>query len=75
MDYVFSYKNKVIPVEAKAGLVVHAQSLKVFCEKYTPDIAIRTSLKGFRVDAKIMNLPLYEIWNLKNILERLQEDV
>ena len=69
VDYVFSCQNKVIPVEAKAGLVVHAQSLKVFCEKYAPDFAIRTSLKGFRVDGRIMNLPLYEIWNLKKILE------
>lgn len=69
VDYVFSYKNKVIPVEAKAGLVVHAQSLKVFCEKYEPDIAIRTSLKGFRIDAKMLNLPLYAIWNLRKILE------
>lgn len=68
VDYVFSYKNNIIPVEAKAGLVVHAQSLKVFCEKYHPKIAIRTSLKEFKVDGVIMNLPLYELWNLKRRL-------
>lgn len=69
VDFLFSYRNKIIPVEAKAGLAVHAQSLKVFRKKYQPQIAIRTSLKPFSVDNGLINLPLYEIWNLKNVLE------
>ena len=69
VDYIFSYKNQVIPVEAKAGLSVHAQSLKVFCKKYEPKTAIRTSLKPFRVDNGLINLPLYQLWNVKAILE------
>ncbi len=68
VDYIFSYQNKIIPVEAKAGLVVHAQSLKLFCNKYQPKIAIRTSLKQFRMEAGLLNLPLYEMWNLDEIL-------
>lgn len=68
VDYIFSYKNKIIPVEAKAGLTVHAQSLKVFCKKYEPKIAIRTSLKDFKINNEIWNVPLYELWNLKKIL-------
>lgn len=69
VDFLFSYRNKIIPVEAKAGLAVHAQSLKVFRKKYQPQIAIRTSLKSFSVDNGLINLPLYEIWNLKSVLE------
>lgn len=72
VDFIFSYKNRIIPVEAKAGLVVHAQSLKFFCEKYDPDIAIRTSLKDFRIDKKLMNLPLYRMWNIKIILDNVE---
>lgn len=72
VDFIFSYKNRIIPVEAKAGLVVHAQSLKFFCEKYDPDIAIRTSLKDFRIDKKLMNLPLYRMWNIKTILDNVE---
>lgn len=68
VDYLFSCQNRIIPVEAKAGLNLHAQSLRVFCEKYSPKLAIRTSLKPFRRDGILMNLPLYEIWNLKEIL-------
>lgn len=69
VDYIFSYKNHIIPVEAKAGMSVHAQSLKVFCEKYHPEIMIRTSLKEFRIDGNMMNLPLYELWNLRAFLK------
>lgn len=71
VDFIFSYNNKIIPVEAKAGLVVHAQSLKVFCKKYQPEIAIRTSLKDFCMDEFLLNLPLYQIWNIKHILEEI----
>ena len=71
VDYIFSYKNKIIPVEAKAGLVVHAQSLKVFCKKYEPKIAIRTSLKNYHVDNNLINLPLYQLWNTKEVLDNM----
>ena len=68
VDFIFSYKNHIIPVEAKAGLVVHAQSLSSFRRKYEPKISIRTSLKPYRNDNGLVNLPLYQIWNVKEIL-------
>lgn len=68
VDFIFSFQNKIVPVEAKAGLVVHAQSLKIFCNKYSPEVAIRTSLKEYRKDGNILNLPLYELHYLKEIL-------
>lgn len=71
VDFIFSYKNQIVPVEAKAGLVVHAQSLRVFCNKYEPKTAIRTSLKSYRVENHLLNLPLYQLWNTKEILENL----
>ena len=69
VDFIFSYGNKVIPCEAKAGLNVRAQSLKVYMEKYNPELAIRTSLKNFRKDGTLLNLPLYELLLLPKILE------
>lgn len=74
VDYIFSYKNHIIPMEAKAGMNLHAQSLKIFCEKYHPGIAIRTSLKEFRIDGNMMNLPLFELWNLKMILDNVEKN-
>jgi len=70
IDYIFSYQGKVIPLEAKAGLNVHAQSLRVFRNKYNPALSIRTSLKAFRIDNGLVNMPLYEMWNLKNVLDK-----
>ncbi len=71
VDYIFSYRNKVIPMEAKAGLSVHAQSLRVFRQKYEPKIAVRTSLRPFRVDDGLVNMPLYQMWYLKKILDKM----
>ena len=70
VDFIFSHNGKVIPCEAKAGLNVRAQSLKVYMAKYTPEVAIRTSLKNYRRDGALLNLPLYELWLLPLILDR-----
>lgn len=71
VDFLFSYKNMVVPCEAKAGLNVHAKSLKVFMERYNPQIAIRTSLKDYRKESCLLNLPLYELWLLPEILNNI----
>ncbi|MBQ0029444.1 MAG: ATP-binding protein [Bacteroidales bacterium] len=68
VDFLFSYKNRVIPCEAKAGLNVQAKSLKVFMGKYKPEMAIRTSLKDYRNEDGLLNLPLYEIWLLPEMM-------
>lgn len=69
VDFIFQYHNNIIPVEAKAGLSVHAQSLRVFCKKYEPKFAIRTSLRNYRLDDGLINLPLYLLWNCKAVLD------
>jgi len=69
VDFIFQYHNNIIPVEAKAGLSVHAQSLRAFCKKYEPKFAIRTSLRNYRADGGLINLPLYLLWNCKAVLD------
>ena len=69
IGFIFAYKNLVIPVEAKAGINVNAQSLKVFPKEYNPKIAIRYSLQNLRLDNYILNIPLYSIWNTENYLK------
>ncbi len=69
VDFIFSRKNMIVPVEAKAGLNVHAQSLKVFRNKYTPKIAVRTSLRDIKLNDGLLNMPLYELFNLSRILD------
>lgn len=68
VDFVFSYKNRIIPVECKAGVNVKAQSMKVFIKEYKTKLAIRYSLLNLTLDDKILNIPLYLIWNTEKYL-------
>ena len=61
----------VIPVEAKAGINVKAQSLKVYMKEYNPKFAIRYSLLNIKFNNKILNIPLYAIWNTENYIEEI----
>lgn len=69
VGFVFAYKNLVIPVEAKAGVNVKAQSLKVYMKEYNPKFAIRYSLLNITLDNNILNIPLYAIWNTENYIK------
>ncbi len=71
IDFVFSYKNLIIPVEAKSGVNVKAQSLKVYMKEYNPTFAIRYSLLNIKFDNKILNIPLYAIWNTENYIKEI----
>ena len=71
VDFVFSYKNLILPVEAKAGINVKAQSLKVYMKEYKPKFAIRYSLLNIKFDNNILNIPLYAIWNTENYIKEI----
>jgi hypothetical protein len=45
----------------KAGESLQAKSFKFFCEKYQPEVAVRTSLSDYREEPRMINLPLYAI--------------
>lgn len=63
VDYVISYKNLILPIEAKSGVNVKAQSLKIFMNEYKTKLALRYSLLKITKDGNILNIPLYLIWN------------
>lgn len=67
VDFLVQYKDRIIPVEVKAKENLQAKSLKTYCQKYQPKIAIRTSMSDFRKENWLTNLPLYAISELKNI--------
>ena len=71
VDFVFSYKNLILPVEAKAGINVKAQSLKVYMREYKPKFAIRYSLLNIKFDNNILNIPLYAIWNTEKYIKEI----
>lgn len=71
IDFLFSYKNMIIPVEVKAGENLHAKSLRVYCEKYQPTLSIRTSLTNLQYKDGLLNIPLYILFDLINIISKV----
>jgi predicted AAA+ superfamily ATPase len=61
VDFVFKYESDVFPLEVKAEENLQSKSLKVYSEKYNPIIALRTSMKDYRRESWLMNIPLYAI--------------
>ncbi|MDR2119122.1 MAG: ATP-binding protein [Tannerellaceae bacterium] len=62
VDFVIQEDGDVIPIEVKAGENLKARSFKLFCEKYKPAKAIRTSLSDYHEESWMTNLPLYAIF-------------
>ncbi|MDF9824545.1 putative AAA+ superfamily ATPase [Breznakia sp. PF5-3] len=65
IDFLLDAKNKIIPLEVKAETNLKAKSLKVFYEKYKPEIAIRTSMADYKQENWLLNLPLWGINTIK----------
>ena len=61
VDFVIQEEGKVIPVEVKSGENLKAKSFRLFCEKYKPSKAIRTSLTDYKEEEWMINVPLYAI--------------
>ena len=60
-DFVIDTGEKIIPVEVKAQTNLKAKSLKTYCERFSPDLAVRTSMSDYKAEEWLGNLPLYAI--------------
>lgn len=61
VDFVVDTGENVIPVEVKAEINLKAKSLKTYCERFNPEIAVRTSMADFKSEKALVDLPLYAI--------------
>ena len=61
VDFVVQVDDNVIPIEVKAEENLQAKSLKVYVEKYSPKIALRTSMSNYRTEPWLVNVPLFAI--------------
>ena len=64
IDFVLDTGEKIVPLEVKAEVNLRAKSLKTYCEKYTPMLAIRSSMADYRQEDRLVNLPLYAVENV-----------
>ena len=61
VDFLFVHNSKVYPLEVKAEENLQSKSLKVYNEKFSPSIALRTSMRDYRKEDWLINVPLYAI--------------
>ncbi len=61
VDFVVQKSGNIIPIEVKAEINVKSKSFRFFCEKYKPGQALRLSLREYKDDPWMTNIPLYAV--------------
>jgi predicted AAA+ superfamily ATPase len=69
IDFVTQLNVQIVPIEVKSGLNVKAQSLKVYRDKYSPELAVRFSLLPLETNNGLFNIPLYYSFIFKQLTE------
>ena len=69
VDYIIQFGRDNIPIEVKANENLQAKSLKTFVQKYNTKINVRTSMANYRKEDWLINIPLYLIGNIREILK------
>ena len=69
MDFITDYEGMLLPIEVKSADNTKAKSLHIFCNRYHPRMAVKTSLKNvgdnLDGDTHVWSIPLYLIFWLK----------
>lgn len=63
-DFIIQKGKVVVPIEVKAETNIKSQSLKAFCDKYNPQMAVRFSAMKYVDQGWMKNIPLYAVCNL-----------
>ena len=75
VDFVTDYDGVITPIEVKSADNTKAKSLHLFCSRYEPRMAVKTSMKntGENMDGKtrVMSIPLYTLFRLKEYIEQV----
>ena len=69
IDFLIDNGENIIPVEVKAELNLKAKSLKVYKEKYAPEISVRISMNDYNEEEWLLNLPLYVAGEIEKIIK------
>jgi len=70
VDFIIQLESNVVPVEVKAAKNLQAKSLKSYMEKFTPKIAIRTSMADYKQTYNLYDIPLYAIEEVGKVIEK-----
>ena len=72
LDFITDYEGKLVPIEVKSADNTRAKSLHLFCNRYEPQIAFKSSLRnvGDNMDgaSHVWSLPLYVFFKFKQYI-------
>lgn len=64
MDFMIQKGKDVVPIEVKAEKITQAKSLRMYCEKFEPNYAVRFSMLDYIQQDSLTNIPLYAVGNV-----------
>lgn len=73
IDFVIDTGSSIIPVEVKADINLKAKSLKIYREKFNPQISVRTSMADYKEQDGLLNLPLYAVEEIVSCCESISK--
>jgi predicted AAA+ superfamily ATPase len=68
LDFLCEFSDKIYPLEVKAGINLRSKSLRSFDIQFSPSILSRSSLLNFKKDGKTLNIPLYALSRLHDMI-------
>ena len=68
VDFVIQYMNKVIPIEVKSNKSTNNNSLTKYNDKFENNLSVRFSMNNLTKDGSIINVPLFMIEYIKNLI-------
>ena len=68
LDFVIQYMNNIIPIEVKANKSTNNNSLTKYNDKFGNNFSLRFSMNNLTKDGSIINIPLFMIEYIKNLI-------
>lgn len=59
VDFLLQIENQIIPVEVKSNANIISKSLTYYRKEFSPELAIRFSLKNLQLNEGLLNIPLF----------------
>ena len=73
VDFLTDPNGLLLPIEVKSADNTKAKSLQLFCSRYQPKTAIKTSLKNVGTDTvgstSLWSIPLYALFRLRDYID------
>ncbi len=73
LDFIISDENAIYPIEVKSGEQVRSPSLRIYRQKYNPELSIRFSLKDLEYDERLLNIPLYYSFLFRDLIRQKEK--